>query len=262
MLLRRGRSADGMTPYYSEGGIDIYLGDCRDVLPRLDRQVSAVITDPPYGETSLAWDKRVSGWMPACAVITNSLWCFGSLRLFLDLERSEETNGWKHAQEIVWEKQNGSGLNADRFKRVHELAVQFYRGEWADVFKAPVMTLDATARTVHRKEKPAHQGAIGAKTFTAIDGGPRLMTSVIFARNCHGYAEHPTQKPLDILNPLLSYSVPIAGSVCDPFAGSGSTLIAARMMGLSAIGIEINEAYCEIAAKRLGQGVMDFGARV
>lgn len=84
------------------------------------------------------------------------------------------------------------------------------------------------------------------------------MRSVIFARSCHGYADHPTQKPEEIIVPLLKYSVPVGGTVIDPFCGSGSTLSAARNIGRSAIGIEIEEKYCEIAAKRLSQEVLDF----
>jgi site-specific DNA-methyltransferase (adenine-specific) len=165
---------------------------------------------------------------------------------------------WKLAQEIVWEKHNGSSFHADRFKRVHELAVQFYRGEWAAIYKSPVTTLDATARTVRRKKRPAHTGHIDASAYTSEDGGPRLMRSVIYAPSCHGFADHPTQKPVEIIHPLLKYSVPPGGSVADPFCGSGSTLVAAKVLGLSAYGIEIEERYCEAAARRLSQEVLAF----
>jgi site-specific DNA-methyltransferase (adenine-specific) len=179
------------------------------------------------------------------------------MRFFMELMRTGESCRWSHAQEIVWEKHNGSGFHADRFKRVHELAVQFYRGEWAEIFKAPVMTPDATARTVRRKQRPPHMGIIGDGPYRSEDGGPRLMRSVIYARSCHGEAEHPTQKPTAIISPLLQYSVPPGGSVADPFAGSGSTLVAAKLAGCRAIGIEIDEACCEIAARRLSQGVLE-----
>jgi site-specific DNA-methyltransferase (adenine-specific) len=245
-----------MKPYYEGDGVTLYCGDCREILPTLGR-AAAVITDPPYGETSLGWDARVNGWMDAAAAVTNSLWCFGSLRMFRELARSGEDRGWKHAQEIVWEKQNGSGFQSDRFRRVHEIAAHFYRGEWAAVFKAPITMAGDRVGIIRRAARPEHTGDIGGAEYSY---GARLMKSVIFAANCHGYAEHPTQKPLAILNPLLRYSVPPAGVVCDPFAGSGSTLVAAQALGLSAIGIEIDERYCEIAAKRLSQGVLAVGA--
>jgi len=178
--------------------------------------------------------------------------------MFMEMAKTGESSRWTHAQEIVWEKQNGSGFHADRFKRVHELAVQFYRGEWAGVFKSPVMTPDATARTIRRKMRPTHTGNIEAGHFVSHDGGPRLMRSVIYAANCHGYAEHPTQKPLAILDPILRYSVPLVGLVTDPFMGSGSTLVAARRLGMTCVGIDVDEKCCETAVNRLRQATLGF----
>lgn len=244
-----------MRPYYEESGITIFHDDMRAM--QSAESFDACITDPPYGETSLAWDRRVSGWTQI--VPSNVLWCFGSLRMFMAMTAASEFDGWAMAQEIVWEKHNGSNFHTDRFRRVHELAVQFYRGDWASVYKNVQTTPDATARAIRRKERPAHTGEIAGSTYLSIDGGPRLMRSVIRARSCHGYAQHPTQKPLEVLKPLIEYSVPSGGSVLDPFMGSGSTLVAAKELGRSAVGIDIDERNCEIAAKRLGQGVIDFG---
>jgi site-specific DNA-methyltransferase (adenine-specific) len=247
-----------MKPYYEYGkDIVLYFGDYREILPELGLY-DACVTDPPYGETSLEWDRQVDSWMFDVAAHTSCLWSFGSLQMFMDLAAKNELFGWKRAQEIVWEKHNGSSFHADRFKRVHELAVQFYRGEWADVYKNPITTTNATARAVRRKTRPTHTGNIEASSYLSFDGGPRLMRSVIYSRSCHGYAEHPTQKPLEIIKPLLEYSVPAGGWVIDPFSGSGSTLLAARDLGMRATGIEIEEKYCEIAAKRLAQEVFDF----
>ncbi len=249
-----------VTPYYSHAGITIYHGDCREVLGQMqgDFSVDAVVTDPPYGDTSLEWDKAVRGWLGAVEFVANSVWCFGSFRMFMEMARNGDASRWTLAQEIIWEKQNGSGFHADRFKRVHELAVQWYRGDWADVFKSPVQTFGHAAKTTRRKTRPPHTGGIGGSVYVAEDGGPRLMRSVIYSPNCHGYADHPTQKPTAIIEPLLRYSVPPRGIVLDCFAGSGSTLVAAKSLGMNAIGIELDEGNCEIAAKRLSQEVIDF----
>lgn len=153
-----------MNPYYENAGVQIFHGDCREILPSLPR-VDVVLTDPPYGETSLDWDRTVRRWMDYAEEITSNLWCFGSLQMFMDMARTAECSRWKRAQEIVWEKHNGSSFHADRFKRVHELAVQFYRGEWSRIYKSPVTTPDATARTVRRKERPPHTGHIEAGTL-------------------------------------------------------------------------------------------------
>ncbi len=109
-------------PYYDEAGITIYHGDCREILPHLQK-VDLVLTDPPYGVTSLDWDSAVDGW--ANLLNAPCLWCFGSMRFFL----SQKFDGWKYGQEVVWEKHNGSIFHADRFRRVHEFAVQFYQGQ-------------------------------------------------------------------------------------------------------------------------------------
>lgn len=70
---------------------------------------------------------------------------------------------------------------------------------------------------------------------------------------------HPTQKPLPLISQIVNASSRIGGSILDPFMGSGTTLVAAKLDGRKAIGIELEEKYCEIAAKRLAQGVLDFG---
>ena len=236
-----------MEPYYDRDGITIYNCDCRVVLGSLVADV--VVTDPPYGETSLSWDMWQSGWVEL--IQPTSMWCCGSLRMFL--AHIDEFSGWQMSQDVIWKKHNGSNFHADRFRRIHEHALHFYRGQWADVYKSVQVTMDATKRTVRTKSRPTHTGHIDATPYESKDGGPRMMTSVIEARSCHGYAVHPTQKPVAFLGPLIEYSCPEGGIVLDPFMGGGSTLVSARDLGRKAVGIEANEEYCEAAVKRLSQ---------
>lgn len=238
-----------MKPYYEDQLSTLYCGDSREALGGIlfMKHFDVTIADPPYGDTSLEWDERCEGWLPL--IPSNNLWCFGSFRFFL--EKGSEFRGWQFAQDIVWEKHNGSNFHADRFRRVHEIVAQFYRGDWTSIFKAPVTTPDATARTVRRKNRPAHMGEIADSVYISEDGGPRLMRSVLRVRSCHGTALHPTQKPVDLITPLLQYSCPPNGIVLDPFAGVGSTLVAAKALGQKSIGVEISEEYCEKAAQRL-----------
>jgi site-specific DNA-methyltransferase (adenine-specific) len=163
---------------------------------------------------------------------------------------------WRLSQDLVWEKHNGSSLHADRFRRIHEQVALFYRGRWADHYHHTPTTPDATARTVRRKHRPAHWNRIDEGHYTSEDGGPRLQRSVLHVRSEHGQAVHPTQKPLGVLVPLIEYACPPGGTVLDPFAGAGSTLVAARLLGRRAIGIERDERYCEATVRRLAQGVL------
>jgi len=235
-------------------------GDCRQVMAAWPAGVAhACVTDPPYGDTSLEWDRRCEGWMVQVARIlkpASSVWVFGSMRFLVTLFDEMEGHGFRYAQDIVWQKQNGTGFQNDRFRRVHEHAVQFYRGAWADVYKDPQFTLDATARTVRRKTRPTHTGHIDAGHYVSDDGGPRLQISVLEVANEHGNALHPTQKPLGIVAPLIRYSVPPGGIVIDPFAGSCSTGIAAKLLGRQFAGCELNPDYQGLFAQRERQADM------
>lgn len=243
-----------MKPYYEHGGITIYHGDCREVLPlpNLDETFDSVITDPPYNETSLEWDVWPDGWPAFLIGVTDSLWCFGSMRMFL--ERRDDFDSWKFAQDVVWEKQNGSGFASDRFKRVHEMAAQFYRGEWDALTKdVPKRPYSGPSKSIRGRGQTPHTGKIGKGSYE--DDGTRLERSVLFVRNCQGHAENETQKPEGIVAPLLQYSVPAGGSVLDCFMGSGTTLVVAKAQGKRAVGIDVREEQCEAAARRLSQEV-------
>lgn len=237
-----------------------HQGDCRAIMRDWTAAFAdACITDPPYGDTSLEWDRRCIGWVEQVSRIlkpTACIWVFGSMRFLATIFDEMEDAGFRYAQDIVWEKQNGTGFHNDRFRRVHEHAIQFYRGTWGDLYKAPQFTNDATARTVRRKTKPTHTRAIKCgddSTYISEDGGPRLKRSVIAVSNEHGKAVHPTQKPLGIIEPLISYSVPPGGIVVDPFMGSGSLGIAAEMLGRRWVGCELNPEYIGAQAERTRQ---------
>ncbi|WP_454113575.1 DNA-methyltransferase [Microbacterium maritypicum] len=243
-----------MTIMYEDEWVTLHHGDWRDA--DFGEHVDAIVTDPPYGETSLDWDRWPKGWPEQAAQITDALWCFGSFRMFHD--NAAEFATWNLSQEIIWEKHNGSGFHADRFKRVHELAVLWYRGDWADLRHETPTTADATPRTVRRKTRPTHTGNIEESAYRSEDGGPRLMRSVQYVRSEHGRAIHPTQKPEGIVAPLIEYSVPPGGLVVDLFAGSATTAIVARQMGRRCVAFEIREDYARKAAERLAQQTFVF----
>ncbi|MGW7630505.1 DNA-methyltransferase [Streptomyces griseoincarnatus] len=241
-----------MKPYWEDpdAGLALYLGDMREVLPALDLHADLVVADPPYAETSLAWDRWPDGWPTLAATVASSMWCFGSMRMFLD--RRDDFTGWKLSQDFVWEKHNGSGFARDRFRRVHETATHWYRGNWASIHhEVPLIPaqFDAKGRTTSSSAVVVpHTGKIGAHSYA--DTGMRLARSV---RRCPSVRRgiHPTQKPVEVVRELIEYACPPGGLVLDPFAGSGSTLDAALRCGRRATGIEANEEYAEAAARRL-----------
>jgi site-specific DNA-methyltransferase (adenine-specific) len=232
----------------------LLIGDCRTIL-REHGPFDLIIADPPYGDTSLEWDHECVGWIAAASDIVKpngSMWVFGSMRMFQNVGAQFHAHGWRYAQDIVWEKHNGSGFHADRFKRVHEHACQFYRRDaaWATVYNDVQKTLDATARTVRRKKRPPHTGHIEAGAYTSEDGGPRIMRSVIYMRSCHGSAIHPTEKPSALLEVLIRTSCPPDGLVGDMFAGSGAAALAARSTGRNYVGCEIDPEMAKRAQER------------
>lgn len=256
-MTTRTRAPRMTEPYWSDDTCSLYLGDCRTILPALGVTADCIVADPPYGETDLDWDQWPHGWLETVTAVSRSMWCFGSLRMYLEHAAEFRAVKWKFSQDVIWEKHNGSSLRNDRFRRVHEQPTHWYRDAWSGIHHiAPTMP-GAAAKTVRHKFKPGHwsEGA----SYASEDGGPLLMRSVIAVPSMHGRAIHRTEKPLGILSPLIEYACPPGGLVVDPFAGSGSTLDAARATGRRAVGVELHEPYAEAAARRLSQGAFDFG---
>jgi site-specific DNA-methyltransferase (adenine-specific) len=243
-----------MEAYYEDDTVQLYLGDMREILPALGVTADLIVADPPYAETSLAWDRWPGTWPSLAASAASSMWCFGSMRMLLD--RAPEFTEWKLSQDVIWEKNNGSGFARDRFRRVHEHVTHWYRGPWSsihtDVPRTAYTGPDKSARG--RDSHTPHTGKIGAHTY--VDDGTRLARSVIQAGAVRYQRRHPTEKPVELLDLLIRYACPPGGLVLDPFFGSGSTLAAATRSGRRAIGIEIHEPYAEAAARRLSTAAL------
>lgn len=261
-----------MEAYYEDDTVQLYLGDMREILPALGVTADLIVADPPYGETSLAWDRWPTGWLTVAAKHSSAMWCFGSQRMFFDHLDEFKAADWKLSQDVighdedgepitgdvnvVWEKHNGTGFATDRFKRVHEHVLHFYRGPWGSVHQDVPRTVytgpDKHARA-RFDNRAAHTGAVKAVTYA--DNGTRLMRSVIKVKSVRG-GIHKTEKPELLLLPLISYGCPPGGLIVDPFGGSCSTLLAARKLGMRAIAIEGHEPHAEAAAERLRQPYM------
>lgn len=243
-------------PYFADDTVSLYLGDCREVLPQLDIAPMSCVADPPYGETANQWDVWPDGWVDAVSAVlpsSASLWCFGSARMFLD--RRDDFTGWKFAQEALWVKRNGTGpTSRDRLVKLHEWAYHWYRGRWTDLHHEwERERVDANKGTVRKLARAAEHQRDGRQNAWTDDGTrqPRSVTYLIEAPSVRFQKRHPDEKPLAVVEALVRECTPPGELVLVPFAGSGSELLAARLLGRRAVGIELNEEYAERAAKRL-----------
>lgn len=248
--------------YYEDEAVTLYCGKMEDLLPEIVErhgEPDLCLTDPPYGETSLAWDRWPTGW--PSLIPGRSMWCFGSMRMFLD--RRDDFAGWKLSQDVVWEKQNGPSFTTDRFRLVHEHALHWYRGDWASIHAdTPRVETGGKRTTVKRASVDKRVYGDRGSSLDVRDGST-LARSVIFAPNMHGKSINETEKPAGLVENLLSYGCPPGGLVLDVFAGGCSTHVAARNSGRRAVGIELREEQCAKAVEhRLSQMVLGFGGEV
>jgi len=240
----------------------LITGDCREVMATAG-QFDLIIGDPPYADTSLAWDRRVHGWLKVARASlkpSGSLWLFGSMRSFMGSATEIARARFRYAQDVVWEKPNGSGFAADRFKRVHEHAVQLYRadapwtGVYNDVQRVPYDGPDKHVRA-RRSHRGDHVGEIAHTDYE--DDGTRIIRTVMPHPNVRD-GIHKTQKPVGLLEVLIRTSCPPGGVVGDFFAGSGAAGEACAMTGRRYVGCEIDPDMAEKARARLGENL--FGA--
>lgn len=212
------------TPYYEQDGITIYCGDNRRIVPLLD-EFDLLLTDPPYGigyNTEATTGRGTS----------SAKWKTGGRKDYGDHQWDEKADEWlislaraRTKRQIIWggnyyELPNCRGW----FVWDKEANGNFADGElaWNNFL--------STTRIKHH-----------------------LWNG--FARAGNEDRVHPTQKPLDVVTWCLG-ETPESKTVLDPWMGSGTTLVAAKLRGLKAVGIEINEDYCKAAVQRLSQGVL------
>lgn len=247
-----------LTPLFDDGTVALYAGDMREVLPALGVTADLVLADPPYGgETSFTWDVWPDGWLEVAASVSRSLWCFGSMRLFGTRWGEFAGAGWKFSHDAVMEKGAGAGPSADRLRRVHESVTHWYQGRWRDVYHVtPRLPHDGPRKGSIANGAVPHLTGGARRLRTWTDDGTRYARSVMRAKaNRGGVNIHPSQKPVHVLTVLAEYGCPPGGLIIAPFAGSGSELIAARMTGRRAIGIERDPEQADKAARRLSAPV-------
>jgi len=253
------------TPYYEQDGITIWHGDCREILPTLSG-VNLVVTSPPYNQMSVVTGKASGMWgrtaggvgfvrewaangyadnkdeaayqieqnevgrlLSAACADDASLFYNHQLRwrdgVCLHPVQWFHPEGWRMRQEIIWDRGGGMMFNARMFVRFDERILWFTRG---DSWKW-------------------NQTSVGFSTVWRLARMQQQNGKV-----------HPVEYPVEIPTRAIMATTDAGDIVLDPYCGGGTTLVAAKLEGRRAIGIEMEERYCEIAAKRLAQGVLAF----
>ena len=223
-----------MKPYYEDEWVTLYHGDCLQITDWLAADV--LVTDPPYGISYSrgVWAKQLGGREGSDGIANDgtvetrdralTLWGSGPALVF-GSDRAPRPTGVRWP--LIFEKPTvACGLVGRRGPWLANWEFIFACGDWPD--QTP------SRGSVYRTRALASSGYSGYATK----------------------AGHPHAKPLDVLEDLLTSCPP--GIIADPFAGSGSTLVAAKALGRKAIGVELEERYAEIAARRLCQDVLNF----
>ncbi len=228
-----------MKPYYENHGVTLYHGDCREVLKAVPT-VDLLLTDPPYGVSWRSNDRNVRFENIAGDATTEM--AIDGLRLSLRSLRPYRhvyafgrfdlsSLSLQKQVELIWDKgSHGGGDISSPWGIEHEY-IQF------------AVYVDSPANIRRGK------GNLSARLRKgSVLNVPRLSGVDI--------KRHPAEKPVALLREMIESSSCIGELVLDPFAGVGSTLVASVLEGRRAIGIEIEERYCEIAARRLQHGVL------
>jgi DNA modification methylase len=220
-----------LKPYYQDDSVMIYHGDCREILPQID-QVEMVLTDPPYNEVNRKTgglrtiDKGGADDMPVDVewlALSISETATGSAYVWCGIEQVSElrrqfVEAGMSTRAAVWHKTNPSPMNGDLL--------------WLSAIELCVFARHSKATFHPHCEAPVWTGPTQPRD------------------------DHPTAKPEWLFSKLIQASTNSGETILDPFMGSGTTLRVAKDLGRKAIGIEIEERYCETAIERLAQEVL------
>lgn len=249
-----------MSIYYQDDHITLYHGDCAEVMPTLS-PVSHVITDPPYSAHvhSNTRSQRMKSANDRGG------------RYGADIRRNVDL-GFDHLSSEL------RAICADQFARIAQRWVLVFSDVesdhlWRDDLAAAGLDYVRTGAWVKVGATPQFSGDRPATGFEAVTiahpkgrkrwngGGKHAVWThpIVLDRGRNGSRLHTTQKPQELMHELVGLFTDEDETILDPFAGSGTTLAAARMLGRRSIGIEASEKYCEVIAKRFDQGVLDFG---
>ena len=226
-----------MTPYYEDDHVTLYHGDALD-LAEMWTSADVLVTDPPYG---MGYTARGT-YDPATGKTHKPK---GRERVTNDHTteaRDSALEAWGDKPALVF----GTWRQPRPADTTHRL-IWWKQGQPPGPAKASFMLQDEEIYILGRgwiKTSPPMRTVIATNELRQSAHGAVALIG------------HPTPKPVPLMELLIERAP--AGTIADPFAGSGSTLIAARNLGRRAIGVELEEKYCEIIANRLSQGAFDF----
>jgi DNA modification methylase len=221
-----------MKPYYSDDLVTLYHGDCLEELAWLEADV--LVTDPPYGMSYTGFGgrkgepRRLDG--PVSVVGDSSV-----------KARDDVIEKWGDRPALVFGRWNMTRPTKTKMRLIWD--------------KSPCGFMGDLSLPWGGAEEEIY--VLGAG-FTGKRSGNVIRAQTLMSSD-HSRPDHPTPKPVGLMEVLIAKTL---GTVADPFAGSGTTLIAARNLGRQAIGVELEERYCEIIATRLSQQTFDLGALV
>lgn len=215
-----------MTPYYDEGGIAIYHADFRDLID--DVVFDAIVTDAPYG-VGLEYEDHDDTVEALDEIICDLSPYLLDGRTHAVFPGVGNLHRWPQPRwTLCWLEPAGART-----------------GRWGFSTWQPILAYGPDP----------HMGGTKGRRPDSI----RMQSASASHRIIEGTDGHPCPKPLPVMTWTVERVTDPGTTVLDPFMGSGTTLLAARASGRKATGIEISERYCEIAARRLTQGVFDFG---
>jgi site-specific DNA-methyltransferase (adenine-specific) len=235
-------------PYYQDEHVTLYHGDCLEH-PEWWVRADVLVTDPPYGIDYKAG--RMTGVTRADRLANSRLMAEqGTQRIKSDKDvsaRDWALSAWGERPALVF----GHWRKPRPERTVMRLLwVKTAPGTLlASAEKSPWITQDEEIYALADTASEFTNGRVDSNIL--VDPNPCLRLNA-------QRGGHPTAKPIGLMQWLLKKCKP-EWVVADPFAGSGSTLVAAKRLGRHAVGVELEERYCEIAARRLSQGVLDFG---
>lgn len=259
-----------MNPYYDHAGIQIFLGDCREVLSQFTfsnrdedqpgmpeyRERSPfdiTITSPPYN--TLPQSNNPSGLHAERSTGVNK-WIAKASSGYADSMPEDEYQEWicdvirlchNTCKGIIW-------IN---HKIRYRMGYAVHPARWMNfpIYAEVIWDRGGSMALNCKRYSPSTEHILGFWTPHHWDDSLNGIMSV-WRLPAQRDDEHPCPYPPEIPRRLITSSCPKGGTVLDPFCGSGTTLRAAKDLGRKAIGIEIEEKYCEIAARRLQQEVL------